>query len=73
MAYIALNEIGKIKSDGGDYLLLVDYGCEGIAVGSQHTSLASAISSALYGSNNPQAIVKIVRIVEPTEVKEKTS
>ena len=62
MEKIALNQIAEIKDDSGDYLVLVDYGTEGIKVASQHGSVASALSSALYGNSVRQAIVKVVRI-----------
>ena len=53
----------KILNNGKDYLVLVDYGMEGISVGSQHETLAKALlwmHEAAYWS--PMTIVKLVRV-----------
>ena len=58
-----INGIPRIKDDGGDYLILTDYGGEGLAVTSQWGSLEEAISSIAFNeSGSWQSLVKLVRI-----------
>lgn len=57
-----VNGIEKIKDDAGDYLVLVDYGCEGIAVARQCPTLDEAIAeTARGGIIGPVCIVRLVR------------
>lgn len=49
----------KIKVDGGDYIVLVDYGIEGIAVRSQHDTLQDALLDIPH-SGDECAIVRLV-------------
>lgn len=56
-----LNGMQKINNDGGDYLVLTDYGQEGIAVSHQCETAEEAakwMMSSDYGS--PHAVVKVV-------------
>lgn len=58
-----LNSIEDIDSNGGDYLLLVDYGYEGLSVSSQHETLPDAVNAAMRGNiSGPTAIVKLVEV-----------
>lgn len=53
----------KIKDDGGDYLVLTDYGCEGLSVTHQaatHEDALRWMTECNYGS--PQTLVKLVRV-----------
>lgn len=57
------NGSSKIKDDGGDYLVLVDYGCEGFSVSHQaatHEDALRWMTENSYGS--PQTLVKLVRV-----------
>lgn len=58
-----MNGIEKIVDDGGDYLLLVDFGAEGIAVWSQWKTLEAAAEAAMRCTNGPRAIVKLVDVL----------
>ena len=56
-----LNGISKIDNNGGDYLVLTDYGAEGLAVSHQCDTAEDAAKWMIacdYGS--PQAVVKVV-------------
>ena len=58
-----LNGIRKIRDDAGDYIVLSDYGQEGICVSHQCESVLEAIQHlALNDIGNPQSIVKLVRL-----------
>ncbi len=53
----------KIKDDGGDYLVMVDYGCEGFNVSHQARTHGDALRWMFannYGS--PLTLVKLVRV-----------
>jgi hypothetical protein len=57
------NGSSKIKDDGGDYLVIVDYGCEGFSVSHQaqtHEDALRWMTASNYGS--PQTLVKLVRV-----------
>ena len=57
------NGSDKIKDDGGDYLVLTDYGCEGFSVTHQtetHEDALRWMTECNYGS--PQTLVKLVRV-----------
>jgi hypothetical protein len=57
---MTLNNIERIDDDAGDFVVIDDYGIEGLSVSSQHKTLIEAISSlGQYGS--PQAILKLVK------------
>lgn len=66
-----LNTSSKIQDNGKDYLLLLDYGREGIVVYSQHETLTDAIIGALDKKSLGLAIsiVKVCRIDDPVETK----
>lgn len=53
-------DIESIAKEGGQYLVLTDYGSEGLAVTSQHEELEGALLA--YGNGLPQAIVMIPKI-----------
>lgn len=53
------NQIKKIGSDAGDYIILTDYGYEGLSVYGQYTSLEEALSN-IGRTGNDQAIVKLI-------------
>lgn len=58
-----LNAIPKIKNDEGDYIVLTDYGQDGISVSHQANSAQDAFSWLMANNyGHPQAIVKIVNI-----------
>ncbi len=58
-----LNGIDKIDNDGGDYLVLCDYGMEGLSVRVQAKTLEDVIHWIAGGrAGEPTAIVKLVRI-----------
>jgi hypothetical protein len=61
-----LNGIDRIKPDIGDYLVLADYGTEGLSVNSQHHELEDAIRAVMRGAYNSVAIVRLVDISLPT-------
>ena len=57
------NGSDKIKDNGSDYLVLTDYGSEGLAVTYQATTHEDALrwmTECNYGS--PQTLVKLVRV-----------
>ena len=57
------NGSSKIKDDGGDYIVLIDNGCEGLSVAVQkhtHEAAIKWIMSGSYGSVH--TIVKLVRL-----------
>lgn len=56
------NGSDKIKEDGGDYLLLTDYGCEGFGVTLQAATLEEALLGMIECSYGPQTLVKLVRV-----------
>lgn len=58
-----LNGISKIKSDAGDFIVLSDYGLEGIAISHQAATVEAAVEWMLtcdYGA--PQTVVQLVEI-----------
>ena len=56
-----LNGIRKIDNDGGDYLVLTDYGSEGLAVSHQCDTAEEAAQWMLACDyRSPQAVVKVV-------------
>jgi len=58
-----LNGIKKIKHDKGDFVVLTDYGSDGISVSEQCQTLEDAMSFVLSaGYSNEHAIVKLVRV-----------
>lgn len=58
-----LNGIDKIDSDGGEYLVLIDYCSEGLSVSGQFETLDEAIDSVMAGGySRPAAIVQLVDI-----------
>ena len=65
----------RIKSDGGDYVVLLDYGTEGMSVLSQHDDLQESIKALTECDYSSQkALVKLVRFdlqEEPSEETEK--
>jgi len=64
-----LSTTTKFNDTGDDYVVLVDYGSEGIVVHSQHETIGEAMlarDECDYGS--PMAIVKVCRIKEPEEI-----
>lgn len=62
-----LNGIRKIDDDGGDYVVLVDYGQEGLCVRHQTDSRAKAILWTLQNQGEPCAILKLVRLEDSNE------
>jgi len=61
---IALTGISRISDDSGRYLLLVDYGSEGLSVFGQFKTAEDAIKVLLQGGyGGAAAIVKIVSVV----------
>jgi hypothetical protein len=63
-----LNGMDKILNDGRDFLMLVDYGQDGISVMGQYHSAGEALSAALRSSmGSAVAIVKLVDIPESSE------
>lgn len=67
MKKTTFNHIEKIDENGGDYIVLVDYFCEGISVKSQHKTITGALA-AMGETGSPESIVKLVR-VELNEVE----
>lgn len=60
---MTFNGISKINGDLGDYILLRDYGQEGMAVGGQYATLDEAMSDLCSGEGtSPATIVKLVRV-----------
>ena len=58
-----LNGITKIKDDAGDFLVLVDYGTEGISVAHQDDTMEGAVRWALNcGYGQPMSVVRLVHI-----------
>lgn len=57
-----INGIGKIDSDKGPYIVLADYGLEGLSVYSQHMSVSSAVKS--FESNGPGTSLCLLKIVD---------
>jgi hypothetical protein len=58
---VTINQIAKINEDKGDYLVLVDYGVEGLAVWSQHGTVTEALGSLASGGPGPLCLVVLVR------------
>lgn len=62
-ALMTLNGIAKIKDGAGDYIVLTDYGMEGIAVSHQAQTAQEAVRWMMTcGYTANQSIVKLVRI-----------
>lgn len=60
---MTFNGIDKIKDDAGDYIVLTDYGQDGISVSHQAESLVEAAEWMIgSGACAPQSIVKLVRV-----------
>ena len=58
-----LNGISKIKEEAGEYIVLTDYGMEGISVSHQAKTAAEAVTWALSsGYGSPHTVVKLVSI-----------
>ncbi len=55
-----INHIAKIDEKKGDWLILADYGREGLVVTSQHKTAEDAIKNLGQSCGSPQAIVKLV-------------
>lgn len=55
-----INQMTKIDDKKGDWLILTDYGTEGIAVTSQHKTPEDAIKNLGGLGGDAQAIVKLV-------------
>jgi len=65
---VALNGSKKINKSRGDYLVLADYGQEGIGVLRQEDTLQNAIEGMLeYPTDYPMSIVKLIRIDLPQD------
>ena len=57
------NGSAKINDDGGDYLVLTDYGCEGFAVEHQSATIEEALRLMTQGNcGDPQTLVRLVRV-----------
>ena len=56
------NGSSKIKDNGGDYLVLVDYGCEGFSVCHQAATHEEALRWMTNNYGSPQTLVKLVRV-----------
>ena len=60
---MVLNGTDKIYSDGGKYVLLVDYGSEGMSPMGQYDDLQEAIRQSLCGAfGSAVAILQLVDI-----------
>ena len=57
------NGSSRIKDNGGDYLVLVDYGSEGLSVSHQfHTHTDALGWMAKNNTGYPNTLVKLVRV-----------
>lgn len=63
-----LNSISKIIDDGRDYVVLIDYGTEGISVLSQHLNISDAMKAMNECYGLSKAVVKVCRISDPIEM-----
>lgn len=54
-----INQSTKIDDKKGDWIILTDYGSEGISVASQHKTPEDAIKNLSGTSGYPQTIVKL--------------
>ena len=60
---MVFNGSEKIDDDGGDFLLLTDYGQEGFAVSHQNKTLEGALAAMAEGvCGVPMTLVKLVRV-----------
>lgn len=59
-----LNGISRINEAGGRYIVLTDYGSEGMTVYEQHDNLAEAVQAALSNTGGPCSIVQLVEVGE---------
>ena len=59
-----INGISKIKDDGGDYIVLADYGYEGLSAVFQCERVWDAIHFMSEGGNGsePMTLVKLVHV-----------
>ena len=63
-----LSNIEGLVEDAGDFVILVDYGQNGISIYSQHQELEDAMGMMLRGDlGSPMAMVKLCRIETPVE------
>ncbi len=63
MTHMTLNGITKIKDDAGDYIVLTDYGTEGISVSYQAATSKDAVKWMMTcGYTGNMSIVKLVKI-----------
>ena len=67
---MVINGINKIKDNDGDYLVLIDYFCEGLSVVQQCATLDDALTQiASGGFSGPMCLVRLVRL-DASEVPE---
>ncbi len=59
-----INGIRKIDSDKGQYVVLADYGLEGLSVYSQHMTVSSAVKSL--ESNESGTAICLLKLVNVT-------
>jgi hypothetical protein len=60
---VRISSIEKMDPEEGEFLMLLDYGSEGLSVGGQYDELEDAVrGSATFNYGNPVALVKIVAI-----------
>lgn len=54
-----INQMDKIDDDKGDWIILVDYGCEGICVKGQYSTPEEAIKNLGGAGGSPETIVRL--------------
>jgi hypothetical protein len=59
---IVFNGISEIKDDGGDYIVLIDYGLEGLSPNQFH-DINEAVAYILSGLSGPATLVKLIRVL----------
>ena len=59
---LTFNGTRKIEDAAGDYIVLTDYGTEGLAVSHQAATLREAVEFQAASSRGPSAIVRLVRL-----------
>lgn len=62
MEKIRMNSSGKVKNDEGRFLVLADYGMDGISVVSQHETRPQAVSAGVECGFGQIIVVEVVTI-----------
>ena len=66
-----INHIPEISNQKGDWLVITDYGCEGLAITSQHKTVEGAVLELSVTPSRPNAILYLPDVNITTVVPKK--